>query len=448
MAAMLARREHGGGKASGSFSHGERCHIGNRYLPNEMSVLARYPGKAFCGTYSPDGNYFISACQDRHIRVFRTEESNYGLINTVTARDVGWSVIDVAFSPDNSCFVYSSWSTALHLCPLTGLSDQQEALSLSPTERRFCIFSIVFSSDGTDILGGANDGYLYVYDRARGRRSLRIHAHDYDVNTIAFADTTSQILYSGGDDGLAKVWDRRTLSEANPKPVGILAGHMDGITFIDSRGDGRHLISNSKDQSIKLWDVRRFSQQDGQTNTLKAVHDQTWDYRWQAVPRRLYNPRQKLAGDTSVMTYRGHSVLKTLVRCRFSPAATTGQRYIYTGCGVGRVVIYDALTGRIKRDLSGHHACVRDVSWHPHRHEIISSSWDGIVGRWRYESRGDPWPDLPSDNFNFDDTIFSDDDVDSSSNRRPKILRRSRRIAQRLAREQQQREAGGTSNDR
>lgn len=48
-----------------SFSGRDRCRIGNRFLPNNMSVLARYTGKAFCGTYSPDGNYFISACQGK-----------------------------------------------------------------------------------------------------------------------------------------------------------------------------------------------------------------------------------------------------------------------------------------------------------------------------------------------------------------------------------------------
>lgn len=52
----------------------------------------------------------------------------------------------------------------------------------------------------------------------------------------------------------------------------------------------------------------------------------------------MYSSKSKLEGDTSVMTYRGHIVIKTLVRCRFSPVETTGQRYIYTGCGVGRVV--------------------------------------------------------------------------------------------------------------
>lgn len=36
-------------------------------------------------------------------------------------------------------------------------------------------------------------------------------------------------------------------------------GHLEGVTFLDSRGDGRYFISNGKDQSIKLWDIRRMS---------------------------------------------------------------------------------------------------------------------------------------------------------------------------------------------
>jgi len=48
--------------------------------------------------------------------------------------------------------------------------------------------------------------------------------------------------------------------------------------------------------------------------------------------------RSKLTGDTSLMTYRGHCVLNTLVRSRFSPMFNTGQRYIYVGCATGAVV--------------------------------------------------------------------------------------------------------------
>lgn len=64
---------------------------------------------------------------------------------------------------------------------------------------------------------------------------FQIDAHEDDVNAVAFADGSSQLLFSGSDDALCKVWDRRTLREDRPQPVGQLAGHRDGITFIHSK---------------------------------------------------------------------------------------------------------------------------------------------------------------------------------------------------------------------
>jgi WD repeat-containing protein 23 len=113
---------------------------------------------------------------------------------------------------------------------------------------------------------------------------LRIDAHEDDVNAVAFVDTATHILASGGDDGLCKIWDRRALREDHPTPVGVFAGHTDGITFIDPRGDGRYIITNSKDQSIKLWDLRRFSNNQTIDETRTAVRNQNWDYRWQQGP--------------------------------------------------------------------------------------------------------------------------------------------------------------------
>lgn len=52
----------------------------------------------------------------------------------------------------------------------------------------------------------------------------------------------------------------------------------------------------------------------------------------------LVQAKKTLDGDSSVMTYRGHSILHTLVRCHFSPQHTTGQRYAYTGCATGAAV--------------------------------------------------------------------------------------------------------------
>ena len=66
---------------------------------------------------------------------------------------------------------------------------------------------------------------------------LQINAHQDDVSSVKFADESGNVIFSGGDDGVVKVWDRRSLRESNPQPVGIFAGHKDGITFIDSKVD-------------------------------------------------------------------------------------------------------------------------------------------------------------------------------------------------------------------
>ena len=66
-----------------------------------------------------------------------------------------------------------------------------------------------------------------------------------------------------------------------------------------------------------------------------------WDYRWMPYPatgRLLEHPH-----DGAVATYRGHSVLGTLIRAYWSPEFSTGQRYIYSGSSDGAAVIYGGL---------------------------------------------------------------------------------------------------------
>ncbi|XP_020822785.1 DDB1- and CUL4-associated factor 11 isoform X1 [Phascolarctos cinereus] len=379
---MLHQRERGLCH-HGSFSPGERSRVVSHFLPNYLSFTDSYFHKAFCGVYSKDGQIFMSACQDQTIRLYDCRYGCFHKFKSIKARDVGWSVLDVAFTPDGNHFLYSSWSDYIHICNIYGEGDTHTALDLRPDQHSFIVFSIAVSSDGREVLGGANNGCLYIFDREQNRRVLQMESHDNDVNAVAFADTSSHILFSGGDDAICKVWDRRTMREDDPKPVGALAGHRDGITFIDSKGDARYLITNSKDQTIKLWDIRRFSGREGMEASRQAAIQEYWDYRWQQVPKKAWQ-KLKLPGDSSVMTYRGHGVLHTLIRCRFSPAHSTGQRYIYSGCSTGKVVIYDLLSGQIVKKLSSHKACVRDVSWHPFEQKIVSSSWDGNLRLWQY----------------------------------------------------------------
>ena len=48
------------------------------------------------------------------------------------------------------------------------------ALPLCTDNNRFCLFSVRFSSDGSEIVGGSNNGYIYLFDREANTQSLRI----------------------------------------------------------------------------------------------------------------------------------------------------------------------------------------------------------------------------------------------------------------------------------
>ena len=127
------------------------------------------------------------------------------------------------------------------------------------------------------MLGGGSDGCLYLYDVSADQRVVRVPAHGDDVNAVCWGEGSGNVIYSGSDDATCKVWDRRTLGGGEGKAVGVMVGHLDGITYIDSKDDGRYFISNSKDQSIKLWDVRKMK---GQSDSATRLSLYGWDYRY------------------------------------------------------------------------------------------------------------------------------------------------------------------------
>lgn len=260
--------------------------IASHILPRKREQVAMIRAKVFCGTYDRTGDVFLSASQDCQIRVYDTSSGNFRLSKSVFAQDVGWSILDTAISPSGQQFLYTSWSPAIRLCNIPGPAVQHEILNLDTINRNIGIFSVRFSPNGLEVIAGASDHCVYVYDLTSRRQVLRIRAQENDVNAVAFADASSNIIVSGGDEGILKVWDRRQLVDRRPKPVGVFAGHYDGITFIDPRGDNRHLISNSKDQTIKLWDMRSFSRKGSVEESKALTLAGHWDYRWAPVPRK------------------------------------------------------------------------------------------------------------------------------------------------------------------
>ncbi|SCV70734.1 BQ2448_3496 [Microbotryum intermedium] len=423
-------------------------------VPNNSGVeVTQLQAKVYSGQYSTDGAFFYiarraidAAAKNFKIYVYDTKEprrtgnksvieaasvaprrnrlyggtwehrSSMKVIKTIQANAIAcqWTVTDASLSVDNEWMLYASISPYVHLVKTGGggnngvwdLDEQQEMLDFTNGSRRDIggIWSVRFSNDGTEVVAGASSGAIIVYDIESKRSILNVRGHQDDVNAVAFADSaSSNVVISGSDDSFVKVWDRRSMS--GQQAAGTLVGHTEGVTqFVAPKGDGRYCLSNGKDQGTKLWDIRKMtSNADFDRLRLDVKHYgiPNWDYRggYYAKPRHKQHPH-----DCSVMTYRGHAVLRTLIRCHFSPAVTTDQQYVYSGSSDGKIHIWsldgtlvqkinrrythpliNAETGdyndpfdwqlRSSKGKSGGMVMVRDVSWHPYRPELMSTAW-------------------------------------------------------------------------
>ncbi|EEF45451.1 LEC14B protein, putative [Ricinus communis] len=393
---MLAGRE-GNYSGRGRFSSADSCHVLSRFLPvHGPWRVDRMKSRAYVSQFSDDGTLFIAGFQGGHIRVYNVDKG-WKVQKDILTKSLRWTITDTCLSPDQRYLVYASMSPVVHIVnvgsstteSLANVTEIHDGLDFSENQDDnddydgFGIFSVKFSMDGRELVAGGSDFAIHVYDLETNKNILRIHAHQSDVNTVCFADETGHLIYSGSDDNFCKVWDRRCFISRG-QATGVLTGHLEGITFIDSHGDGRYFISNGKDQTTKLWDIRKMS---SNTSCIPMLRDPEWDYRWMEYPpnaRILKHP-----DDQSLATYRGHSVLRTLIRCYFSPEYSTGQKYIYSGSTDGSVYIYDLVSGAEAARLDYHEGPVRDCSWHPVYPMIVSSSWDGAIARWEFPGSGE-----------------------------------------------------------
>lgn len=395
---MLAGRE-GNFSGRGKFSKADCCHLLSRYLPvNSPDVVDKMSTRAYVSQFSADGSLFVAAFQGSNIKIYNVDKG-WEIQKNILAKSLRWTVTDTSLSPDKHYLAYASMSPIVHIVDVgSGTTESQanvteihDGLDFSSEDDgmySFGIFSLKFSNDGRELVAGSSGDSIYVYDLEANKRSLKILAHMSDVNSVCFADDSGHLIFSGGDDNLCKVWDRRCFN-AQGKPAGVLMGHLQGITFLDSRGDGRYFISNGKDQTIKLWDIRKMSSNAHARNwgNNLGFWNYDWDYRWMDYPpqaRILKHPC-----DQSVATYKGHSVLCTLIRCYFSPLSSTGQKYIYTGSHDACVYIYDVVSGAEVAKLKYHSTTVRDCSWHPHYPMLVSSSWEGDLVKWEFPGTGE-----------------------------------------------------------
>lgn len=371
---------------------------------SNADMIIHFDQPVYSGQFSQDGNFFFTANKDFKVSMYDTSNPyDWKHYKTVSYPFGRWTLTDASLSPDNQFLAYTSIQSNVCLAStspndldnphILDFSGQQNG-SPDRSRHNFGIWSIRFSGNGRQLVAGATSGLMVVYDIESRTPLHSIHGHTEDVNAVSFADNSSNIIYTGSDDWALKIWDVRSLGDS--RAAGVLIGHLEGLTYVESKGDGRYILSNAKDQSAKLWDVRNATSPQAFDRIRNLRPPSQFDYRFDLG----YDYSKHLSNipNHSLVTFRGHRVFKTLIRCHFSPPASTNSRYIYTGSADGKVYIWnlDASLVRVLdiykstyntrppgqnsdagRMYGPWRTCVRDVSWHPTAPVIVASAWNG-----------------------------------------------------------------------
>ena len=118
-----------------------------------------------------------------------------------------------------------------------------------------------------------------------------------------------------------------------------LRGHGDSVTGMALNAEGTFLLTNSMDNTLRIWDVRPFA------------------------------PANRC---TKVLTGHQHTFEKHLLKCAWSK---DGRR-VTAGSGDRMVCVWDVHAHKLEYRLPGHTGSVNEAVFHPEQPIVASASSD------------------------------------------------------------------------
>lgn len=277
--------------------------------------------------YSRDGKWIALAREDGRISIRHAEDGR-------VAREIE-AFADVAacvaFSRDSSRLAAGSFDRSIKIWDVT-TGDQLADL----TGHSNWVFSVAFSNDGSILASGSYDKTIKLWNVAEAKEIATINGHTAGVRSVCFSNNDQQLI-SGAADRTTIVWNL-----ADQTQVVVLKGHAAAVRAVVWSPDGTTVATASEDATVKLWKTSDWTE------------------------------RASLPGADGVMFW-----------ClAFSPAGRT----LAAGAFNGTVKLFDPVEGKERKTLQGPNEPITAVAFAPGALEIIASSIDKSLRRWKAET--------------------------------------------------------------
>jgi WD40 repeat protein len=319
-------------------------------------------GSAGVTRMSLDGQRALTAGKDGTARLWNIRTgTSVTLPGTSDARPLVFSLFSgdarhfATFYQGGAFCVWSQGGRNARFCQPTGESSDVD-----------------LSRNGRRVLRADRDGVVEVWDTASRTGSRKPMARLITGGTVSTAqfDRSGNYIVTGGDDGLARVWQVQPA-----RRIALLRGHLLGVRRARFSPDGRLVATVSDDGSARLW-----------STTSNGPEDATW----QRADSTVFSPNSR---DVLVVRGRHRAVWNTNTGT-IVPLEGGGIPMLDTsswpcgraaGCSPwspdgrlvagaqtnGRVVLWNPRTGRVQQSFGKASRTVNEVGFSPDGHQVV-----------------------------------------------------------------------------